>query len=254
MCMSRKRTKLRITPDEQVILHTAIASGGSREQVMARTIKCFVTGNYTYRGAASYLGISLNTVVRVVSCARKHGVANLFKPMEAVGRPSKMQRCEVRRMVAALMASEDTGQAEAGYIVNQLKERFQIELAAGSLKYWLRKWKLRRRRRRPSKPARGIQATPELLEYIDAELLRVGEELKRLEYYFPESRNENRLLRLQQDQLLAIYKSAAGDYTQAAIAEELERREATISKWLRRFLALGGNVAAVKKLLAMHRS
>lgn len=251
--MSRQRKRLQITPKEQIILDAAATGENGRDQLAAKIIGFFAEGEYTYREIASQLGVSLNTTVRILQRARKSGIAEVFRVAQGGGRPSGMERPEVRQLIADLLASEDTVRAKAEYIVNQLMERFQIRLATDSLKYWLRKWKLRRRRR-PTQPSKRVQPAPELLKYIDSELLRIGDELKRQEYYFPESHNENRMLRLQQDMLLAVYKSAADGYTQVAIAEELERREATISRWLSLFRGNGGNVPAVKKLLAMHQS
>jgi hypothetical protein len=90
------------------------------------------------------------------------------------------------------------------------------------------------------------------LERVDRELSQVSNELKAHEEWFPEDKSRARQLELQRDQLLAVFKNGEGNYTQAAIAEELDRREATVNYWLNRFWRNGGNEAALEKLLAMH--
>jgi transposase/DNA-binding MarR family transcriptional regulator len=253
--MSKPKIRLAITPEEAAMLARKAAGGDAHEQFVANIISGFAGGQCTYRGLARQLHTSLNTVVRVMHRARSRGIAGLFQPAEAAGRPSPLRSPGVRQLVASLIASADADQAEAEYIVKQLRKQFQIELAAGSLRYWLRQWKLRRHGpRRQGKQIRSPRMTPESSAFIDAELLRVGEELKRQEDYFPEEHGELRRLKMQQDQLLTVYKSSSGDYPQAAIADELELRTATINKWLKRFWSQGGTVAAMKKLLAMHEA
>jgi transposase len=253
--MSKPKIRLAVTPEEAAMLARKAGGGGAQEQLVANIIGGFAAGQCTYRGVARQLHTSLNTVVRVMQRARRCGIANLFQSAEAGGRPSPMRSPVVRQLVTTLITSADANKTEAGYIVRELRKQFQIELAAGSLRYWLRKWKLHRQgSRRQGKRIRSPRMTPDLSAFIDAELLRVGEDLKRQEDYFPGENGELRRLEMQQDQLLAIYKSSSGDYTQAAIAEELELRAATINKWLKLFWSQGGTVAAMKKLLAMHEA
>lgn len=249
--------KLVLSDDDCAFLQWVHSNGDSTERRRAQILMDLNTGNLTWRETASHRRVSLNTVIRAVKWFRNGGIRRASVRRVPRGRRSGMRFPEVKAFLGDWVGRKAEPLNEAT-IVETIKERFGITLSPKSLRYWLCQWNLklakpnRRSQQRPSN-VRALNLTPPVCEFIDSELVRLNDAWKETMRRNPDEKFELNQFSMQINQLEALRNSCEKRMSQAAIAEELGVREETVNRWLNSFRRWGNDVAAVKKLLDMHR-
>lgn len=126
----------------------------------------------------------------------------------------------------------------AAEVATELKQEFAIILEPETLAFWLRRWRLKVKRREREFPP--LKLTTKEIKYLKSELARVavwrGEEPKEAK---EEKRpiNSNLMQRLENEQfrLMAIDNLKDGGYAQTVLANDNEVHPATIGRWIAKF-------------------